>query len=1142
MIQLLNALQLVIKRTQAHWKLLSSIVVGVVVAVAILASTPLYSNALNDLGLRHTFEKQPAPMLDIDVYSSNNPIDREEFTTTTAFIRQQVDAYIGDLVRQEESFILSQDFNAMIAGNIIPTDSSRPTGYFQAYTNLEQHVKLVDGRFPRYTGAVPSDQQLIAQQGISSESNGTLMPGDITNPDTEIEGLISPKTAELLHAKVGDRIIFYKEGSGLDPTTIYIHLVGLIEPLNADEEFWFLNSKVFDVPSDNNVIVPLFVSQDTIFGLIGPQSPKTRISYHWYYYIDTGRIDSSNARHVAQILDVVESGITTQVTNGTVFSSLDSVIMEYLKKQLYTQVPLYLLVFQIAAIIFYYIATVASMVIEQQTGEIALLRSRGASTFQIFGIFLIEGVIISAFGGIVGPLLGAFVFGLLGKTGPFLPLTGGGLLPIRFSPMVFILAGVAAGLCLFAFMIPAIQASRRSILHHRQMIARPPRAPIWQRFYLDIILLVAGGGLYYELRQRGSLLTQKIFGDLGVDPLMLITPLLFMLAVAIIFLRLFPLLVSLASKLSRFITSSVITLTLRYMARNPIHYSRLILLLMMAASVGMFSASFLGTLNRSYTERVDYLTGSEVRLEKLASYGKGKQALLDQYSKVSGIEGFSPVYRTTATVGTFTQTDGDVLAVDPSTLGDLVWYRDDFSELTVPELMAVLENDKVEKSGILLPDGIEAIGLWISPVYSTTSQYTFPTRTSDSSKLTLIARIEDGRGVYQDITLGSTQYNDWQYIEAELYNSLDELPTFPIRLHCIYLSVTGLSGLQGVYLDDLQVRGPAPAEPIIIEDFEDISEWTTRNEAQGSAVVQGSSTESLAKQRTIVHSGEYAARYTWNGRSSFQGIFPNYDDRPLSAIASQSFLDAVGVGVGDWITIRIPGQFVPIEIKAKVVYFPTLYPEEQPFLILNFDRLAYSGLSNNNRIYPNEMWIDLVNDSKERAKAVEILKSGGYRADNFYDRQELLNEQKSDPLVAAGWAGILLISFVGVVLVSGLGFIVYAYLAARSRHLEFAVLRTLGFSWKQIISLVSLEQVCVIGLGMGIGTLLGSRLSRIMMPFLQLTEKGETVIPPFAIVTDWSTISIAYIILTIAFIVTMSLVVLFFSRVALHRALRMGEE
>ncbi len=1142
MIQLFNALQLVIKRTQAHWKLLSSIVIGVVVAVAILASTPLYSNALNDLGLRHTLDQQPAPMLDIDVYSSNNPIDRDEFNSTSAFVKQQVDAYIGNLIRQEESFILSQDFNAMIAGETIPTDSSRPTGYFQAYTNLEKHVRLVEGRFPKYSGAVPTAQQLIALQSASAAANGTLMPEDLTHPDIEIEGMISPKTAELLHARVGDRIIFYKEGSGLDPTTIYIHLVGLIEPLDIDDEFWFLNKKVFDVPSDENVIVPLFVTQETVFGVIGPLSPKTRISYHWYFYTDTERIDSTNARHIAQLIDVVDSGITTQVINGTVFTSLDTTIIEYLKKQLYTQVPLYLLVFQIAAIIFYYIATVASMVIEQQTGEIALLRSRGASTFQIFGIFLIEGVIISAFGGVVGPLLGAFIFGLLGKTGPFIPLTGGGLLPIRFSPMVFILAGVAASLCLLAFMIPAIQASRRSILHHRQMIARPPRAPIWQRFYLDIIFLVAGGGLYYELRSRGSLLTQKMFGDLGVDPLMLITPLLFMLAVAIVFLRLFPILVNLASKLSRYITSSVITLTLRDMARNPIHYSRLILLLMMAASVGMFSASFLGTLNRSYNERVDYLTGSEVRLEKLTAYGKGKQDLINQYSKVSGVESFSTAYRTSATVGTFTQTDANILAVDPSTLGELVWYRDDFSELSVPDLMTILDNDKIEKSGILLPDGIEAIGIWVSPVYATSSQYAFPARTSDSAKLTLIARIEDGRGVYHDITLGSPQYSEWQFLEAELYDSLDQLPTFPIRLHCIYLSATGLSGLQGVYLDDLQVRGPPPAEPEIIEDFDDISEWTSRSEAQGSAVNQATSSETLAKQRTVVHSGEYAARYTWNGRNTFQGIFPYYDDRPLAAVASQSFLDAVGVNVGDWLTIRIPGQFVPTEIKAKVEYFPTLYPEVKPFLIMNYDRLAYAGLGNNNRIYPNEVWLSLVNDTKERAQAIATLKTGGYRADNFYDRQALLEEQKSDPLVAAGWAGILLISFVGVVLVSGLGFIVYAYLAARSRHLEFAVLRTLGFSWKQIISLVSLEQVLVIGLGMGIGTLLGSRLSRIMMPFLQLTEKGETVIPPFAIVTDWSTISIAYIILTIAFIVTMSLVVLFFSRVALHRALRMGEE
>jgi hypothetical protein len=633
------------------------------------------------------------------------------------------------------------------------------------------------------------------------------------------------------------------------------------------------------------------------------------------------------------------------------------------------------------------------------------------------------------------------------------------------------------------------------------------------------------------MKQRGTLLTQKVFGDLGVDPLMLITPLLFMLAVAIIFLRVFPILVNLASRLSRYITNSVVVLTLRYMARNPIHYSRLILLLMMAASVGMFSASFLGTLNRSYFERVAYAAGSDVRLENPQNYGNGKNAMADQYRQVPGVEKVSLAYRGTATVGTFTQTDGAILAVDPSTFGDVMWYRNDFSTAPASDMMSLLAKDTPTVSGLLLPDGIEAIGLWVAPVYQ------------PNPRLTLLARIEDGRGFYRDITLGSPALADWQYLEGSLYDSTGTLPVSPLRLRCIYLSFAGAStGLQGLYLDDLQVRSPGSEKPTVIEDFEDITEWTPVSEYQGGAAAQAPSPDSLTRESTIVHNGAWAARYSWGGRQVFRGIFPYVDSKPLTAIASRTFLKAVGASVGDWITIRIPGQFIPVSIEGVVDYFPTLNPAQKPFLILNYDRLAATGLASNNRLYPNEVWLGLTSDPQLRSAAIQELKGPGFRADQFFDRQDMLAVQKADPLVAAGWGGILLIAFVGVVLVSGLGFVVYAYLAAKGRHLEFAVLRTLGFSWRQIIYLVCFEQVLVIGLGMGIGTLLGNRLSRIMMPFLQVTEKGETVVPPFVLVTDWRTIGIAYAILTAAFVVTISLVVLFFSRVALHRALRMGDE
>jgi putative ABC transport system permease protein len=153
----------------------------------------------------------------------------------------------------------------------------------------------------------------------------------------------------------------------------------------------------------------------------------------------------------------------------------------------------------------------------------------------------------------------------------------------------------------------------------------------------------------------------------------------------------------------------------------------------------------------------------------------------------------------------------------------------------------------------------------------------------------------------------------------------------------------------------------------------------------------------------------------------------------------------------------------------------------------------------------------------------------------------MLSKLRSDPLAGAGWGGMLMIAFLGVILVSSLGFVVYLYLSARARQLDFAILRTLGFSLRQIIGLVCFEQIFIILAGMGIGTIIGERLSYIMMPFLQLTEYGERVLPPFILTINWGTIGIAYGIIAAAFIITISLVILFFSKVAIHRTLRMGD-
>ena len=57
----------------------------------------------------------------------------------------------------------------------------------------------------------------------------------------------------------------------------------------------------------------------------------------------------------------------------------------------------------------------------------------------------------------------------------------------------------------------------------------------------------------------------------------------------------------------------------------------------------------------------------------------------------------------------------------------------------------------------------------------------------------------------------------------------------------------------------------------------------------------------------------------------------------------------------------------------------------------------------------------------------------------------------------------------------------------------------IGFSMKQLIILVWLEQALVIVVGLALGTWMGGRLGAIIMPFLGNDDSGGEVLPPFVL-------------------------------------------
>jgi hypothetical protein len=189
---------------------------------------------------------------------------------------------------------------------------------------------------------------------------------------------------------------------------------------------------------------------------------------------------------------------------------------------------------------------------------------------------------------------------------------------------------------------------------------------------------------------------------------------------------------------------------------------------------------------------------------------------------------------------------------------------------------------------------------------------------------------------------------------------------------------------------------------------------------------------------------------------------------------------------------------------------------------------------------PNEAWYRLASEGDVEAVRA-ALSAPALGAQRVLDTPAERLVQQSDPLVAAGWEGILAIAFGAVLLLSAIGFLVYSYLTAQERALEFAIMRTLGFSRTQIFGVVAFEHLFVIAAGMGLGTLVGLQVGRLMMDFLGTDEQGATVLPPFVLGVSWPSIFVAWGILGAVFAATIAAVVLLYVRLQVHRALRIGD-
>ncbi len=1128
---LATVVRMVAQRSLGHWKLFAAMATGAILCSALMACVILYSDAVRDLGLSHALESQPPYALDIRQVSTSQRFSGDAYAKLRGTTDQLLDQQTANFRKGTVHFGRSATFFPTGPGEPVAKDDNRPRANLQFLDDLLAHIHIIEGAAP-----------------------APFTTGKPNTPPPVVEALLSKKGADLLGVKVGQEFDLNPHWRPVVP--VRIRVSGIVEPNDLNEPYWFGQKDRFELNTTWPTLL-FFVDEQTLIKGVGGYLPDMDGSIETFASIDTSAINSGNAKTVESAVAGLRGAVSSQLTISYVETTLDTTIKSFREKLFFTRLPLFALMIQIVGIVLFYLVMVSTMVVERQSGEIALLKSRGAGTPQVMTVFLIEGLGIMAIATIAGPFLASGAISLLGLTPPFQELSNGDLLKVPLTPLSFALALGGGLLALGALLWPAYRACGFSITHYKQQISRPPRQSAFLRYYLDLVLVGVAAFAFYQLRQKGSFVTESLFGDLSADPILLATPSLFMLMAALVFLRVFPLALRLVLRVSSTLKGPTISLGLTRMARSPLQHSRLILLLILATAVGMFAAGFRSTLERGYEDRAAYKAGAEGRLTDIRQPAQLPDAAFRKaITEGTGGADVCPVTRLNSYFSPtlFQSVNVTLLGVCGDQFKDLPSWRSDFASDSLNTLLDKLKpvSPITAPAPVVIPANARYLGLW--------AQMPLPANFAPMG-----VRLRDSDGglwEYRLVTEGPNVADTWQFFVTDLSRPTSIRPSGvqPAAadrkwvFDSFFIALPGaqpqVSQTVNLPIDDLQTSAAASlaagwgkagfADGTVIETFESIDQYELLK-----GVSAAGDPGQLARGRAPAGRQGAVARISFiRGRtgSPVVAFRTLRDSSPLRVLANSKFLDKQGKKVGDTFPLFINSQYSTVVIAGRFDLFPTYDPASaEAFLVADgtaVQRTATRIPGAGSNVYANEAWL-LSKGSVPIQK--EALKAKGINVEQVFDREQILAEQSSDPLVAASWEGILFLAFAGVLLVSALGFVTYAGLGAQARSLEFAILRTMGLSARQIFSVVTFEQAFVVIAGMAAGTLLGFPLSRLMISYMGLTENGKDPLPPLLSVVNWQSVITVWLLLGIVVVSTVISLVALYSRLAVSRALRMGE-
>ncbi len=482
------------------------LLIGNILLVAVAASHPMYQAAslqrmlLDEFRVYLEENNEIATMMSIEGRIRKNGGSQEY-----GQCRQIAENMCAELGVVQDQFIVHHNLVASTLKSRLERDGRRREKKLKlgSMSGLNEHVTVLSGR----------------------------MYSDELSEDGMIEAVLTMNGFIEMDLLVGEELD-YSFLTDAQDNKISVRIVGVVNNADDQDSYWVETPDSFE---SELLISPAVFEKYFLNG-----GKRYEFNTHWYVSFDPDSVDYLNAEH---IVNTTDDYVGKNSSYGKIEEPVYLGLMKnFLANEKKVDVTLMILQVPVLVLLCAFLYMISRQMTEMEQAEISLMKSRGASKKQIFWLYLMQSSFLAMIGFVAGLPFGGLICRILGSASAFLEFVQRRPLSISYNKEVFLYAAGAVILSILTSVLPALKQSGISIVHQKQARARSKR-PLWQRLFLDVVILAVSLYGYYSFMSRKEELLSAVMTGGALDPLLFTSSALFILGAALFSLRLQPLLV-----------------------------------------------------------------------------------------------------------------------------------------------------------------------------------------------------------------------------------------------------------------------------------------------------------------------------------------------------------------------------------------------------------------------------------------------------------------------------------------------------------------------------------------------------------------------------------------------------------------------